>query len=70
MASGDHGVAAAVGLAGADQRSRAALIGGQFVLAFGLRGVEHAVVDGSQVEVGELGGEQRCLGLFIGDLRP
>lgn len=70
VSSGDHGVAAAVGLAGADQRAAAALIGGQFVLALGLRGVEHAVVDGSQMEVVELSCEQGRLGLFIGDLRP
>ena len=42
----------------------------QLVLALGLRGVEDAVVDRSQVQVGELVGEQGGFGLFIGDLGP
>lgn len=65
---GDDGVAAAGGVAGADERGLAALAGREGVLAFGLGGVPEAVVDGAEVQVGELVADQGDLGSLVGVL--
>ncbi|HEY5990639.1 MAG TPA: hypothetical protein VIV12_30235, partial [Streptosporangiaceae bacterium] len=69
VGGGDGGVAAAGGVAGADERGLAALGGREGVLAFGLGGVPQAVVDGAEVQVGELIAEQGDLGSLVGSVR-
>jgi hypothetical protein len=68
VGGGDGGVAAAGGVAGADERGLAALGGREGVLALGLGGVPQAVVDGAEVQVGELVAEQGDLGPGVGVL--
>ena len=68
VGGGDGGVAAAGGVEGADERGLAALAGREGVLAFGLGGVPQAVVDGAEVQAGELVAEQGDLGSLIGVL--
>lgn len=55
---GDGGVTAAGGVAGADERGLAALAGRECVLALGLGRVPQAVVEGAEVQVGELVAKQ------------
>src|SRR6266511_5018022 len=66
VGGGDRGVAAAGGLAGSEQRGVAALLGWEVVLALGVGRVPEAVVDGAEVQVGELVAQQGDLGARVG----